>query len=74
MPKKTPDDLITQSEAAKLRKVSVSAINELIKRGRITPHEVVGKIVVSRSEVLAFEPKTHKKRATKKRAEKGSKK
>jgi excisionase family DNA binding protein len=60
------DDLITQSEAAKLRGVSLPSINELVRRGRLRTKEVLGKKLVYRSEVLAFEkerpgPKSEKK-------------
>lgn len=48
-------DLITQTEAASLRGVSLASINELIKRGRLRIKEVFGKRLVYKSEVLAFE-------------------
>lgn len=57
--KKSPaveDDLITQSEAADLSGRSVSAINELVRRGRLRSVEKFGKRLVYRSEVEAFEP------------------
>jgi hypothetical protein len=50
------DDLITQSEAASLRGVSVSAINHLVRRGRLTAIERYGRQLVSRSEVVSYEP------------------
>jgi excisionase family DNA binding protein len=49
------DDLITQTEAARLRGVSLPSINELIRRGRLRSKEVFGKTLVYRSEVEAFE-------------------
>ncbi len=49
------DDLITQSEAAKLRGVSLPSINELVRRGRLRSKEVFGKTLVYRTEVLGFE-------------------
>lgn len=49
------DDLITQAEAAALRGVSVSAINHLIRRGRLSTVERYGLQLVSKSEVLSFE-------------------
>jgi hypothetical protein len=60
------NDLVTQSEAAKLRGVSLPSINELVRRGRLRTKEVFGKKLVYRSEVLAFErerpgPKSEKK-------------
>jgi excisionase family DNA binding protein len=48
------DDLITQTEAAKLRGISLPSINELVRRGRLRSKEVFGKNLVYRSEVLAF--------------------
>ncbi len=48
-------DLITQTEAAELRGVSLASISELVKRGRLRSKEVFGKRLVYRSEVLAFE-------------------
>jgi excisionase family DNA binding protein len=48
-------DLISQKEAAEIRGVSRSAINELIKRGRLKVQEIGGKKFLSRKEVLAFE-------------------
>ena len=58
MPKKKTDvldDLISQGEAAEIRGVSRASINELIKRGRLTPVTVAGKVLLRRSEVEAFE-------------------
>lgn len=49
------DELITQTEAAQLRQVTVSSINGLVKRGRLRSEERHGKILVYRSEVLSFE-------------------
>ena len=63
-------ELITQTEAAKVRGVSVAAINELVRRGRIRSKTVLGRRVVYRADVLAFEPKTHKNRAAKKQSTK----
>jgi excisionase family DNA binding protein len=48
-------DLITQSEAARLRGVSLPSINELVRRGRLRSKEVFGKKLVYRSEVEGFE-------------------
>lgn len=67
---KNLDDLISQAEAARLRGVSRSAIAELIARRRLTPVELLGKVWVKRSEVLAFEkdkpgPKVSQKGKTK---------
>jgi hypothetical protein len=49
-----PDDWISQAEAARIRSVSQQAIANLIKRGRLTPVKVAGRILVLRSEVEAF--------------------
>lgn len=48
-------NLISQKEAAELRGVSRSAINELIKRGRLQIIEIAGKKFLSREEVINFE-------------------
>jgi excisionase family DNA binding protein len=52
------DDLITQTEAARLRGVSRAAIRALIQRGRLRSVEMFGRNLVYRSEVLAFEKET----------------
>jgi hypothetical protein len=57
MPKKElnpTQDLISQAEAARLRDVSRASISELIKRGRLTPIVIAGKVLVRRSDVLKF--------------------
>jgi hypothetical protein len=66
-------DLITQSEAAKLRDVSPEAIADLIKRGRLAVVEVGGKKFLRRSEVLSFKPKRGGRPPIKKAAKKGKK-
>lgn len=48
-------DLITQSEAARLREVSPEAIAGLIRRGRLSVVEVGGRKFLRRSEVVNFE-------------------
>ena len=45
---------LSQAEAARRRGVSNQAIAELIRRGRLTPVEVAGRIVVLRSEIEGF--------------------
>lgn len=50
-------DLITQKEAAEIRGVTVAAISDLVKRGRLRGFEQFGKTLVSRSEVTALEDK-----------------
>ena len=44
----------SQAEAARRRGVSKQAIAALIQRGRLTPVEVAGRIVVLRSEIEGF--------------------
>lgn len=56
LPKKIhPGDLITQTEAARLRGVTRAAIGDLISRGRLRSAEMFGKTLVYRSEVRGFE-------------------
>jgi hypothetical protein len=50
-------DLITQSEAAELRGVSLAAIANLVQRSRLTKYEQYDKSLVSRREVEALEDK-----------------
>lgn len=58
MPKKKKinlmDDLISQAEAARLRRVSRASISELIKRGRLNTTTIADKVLVRRSEVVNF--------------------
>jgi excisionase family DNA binding protein len=49
------EDLITIREAAELRGVSVAAIGELVRRGRLSSFEKFGRKLVSRREVEGFE-------------------
>src|ERR1700755_1388862 len=49
-------DLISQSEAARLRGVSRNAINYLVREGRLSTAEVGGRTFVYKSEVEAFKP------------------
>lgn len=49
-------DWISQAEAAELRGVSRQAISKLIRAGRLRTFEVGGHVLVSRSEVLGFQP------------------
>lgn len=48
-------DLITQSEAAELRGVSLSAIANLVRRGRLDKVERFGKTLVKRSQVVSLD-------------------
>ncbi|MDQ3818517.1 MAG: helix-turn-helix domain-containing protein [Acidobacteriota bacterium] len=50
------EELITQKEAADLRGVSLGAINELVRRGKLLSEERFGKRLVYRSDVEAYEP------------------
>ena len=63
--------LITQAEAAKLRGVSISAINYLVKNNRIRSVEKYGRVLVYDDEVINYEPKPAGRPANK--ARKGSK-
>jgi predicted DNA-binding protein (UPF0251 family) len=47
-------EYFSQAEAARHRGVSNQAIAALIRRGRLTPVEVAGRIVVLRSEIEGF--------------------
>jgi excisionase family DNA binding protein len=49
-------DLISQADAARLRGVSRAAISELVSRGRFKIYSIGGKRLLSRTEVLNFEP------------------
>jgi excisionase family DNA binding protein len=68
-------DLITVTEAARVREVSHQAILNLVQRGRLTSIELGGRKFLRRSEVVNFEAlpggRPAKKAASKK---KGSKK
>jgi hypothetical protein len=54
------DDLITQSEAARLRGMSLAAVNEHVRSGRWRSEFRYGKRLVYKADVDSFEPKTHK--------------
>jgi transposase len=54
--KEIPKDLVTQSEAARLRGITPEAIADLIRRGRLTAYDVAGRPHVRRSDVLKFRP------------------
>ena len=66
------EDYISQADAARIRGVSNQAIADLIRRGRLTPVKVAGRILVLRSEVEAFvaQPKLGRppKKSTSKKA------
>lgn len=67
-------DLITQTEAAKLRGVTSEAISDLIRRGRLKIVEVGGRKFLRRSEVLGFEPQKGGRPSKPNTAKKSSKK
>lgn len=48
-------DFITVSEAAELRGVSRAAIHELISRGRLISHKLLGRVVLLKEDVETFE-------------------
>lgn len=49
------NDLISQTEAARLRGVSRAAISDLVRRGRLRSVEIAGRQLVYRSDVESFE-------------------
>jgi excisionase family DNA binding protein len=49
-------DLISISEAARLRGVSHAAIQDLLMRGKLSAVEVAGRRLLSRAEVASFQP------------------
>ena len=65
MTKKKPEDWITQTEAARLKGMTLAAINELVRRARVRSTELYGKRLVSRADIEAFEPKPKKQSARK---------
>ena len=50
-------DLISQSEAARLRGCSRQAVAKLVKQGRLRSFIVAGRVLVSRSDVLNYQEK-----------------
>ncbi len=50
------NDLVSIAEAARLRDVTHGAIQNLIKRGRLSVTEIGGRKFLRRGDVLAFEP------------------
>ncbi len=60
MTDKDGNELITQTEAAELRGMSLAAINEHVRSGRFRSEIKYGKRLVYKADVIAFEPKTHK--------------
>ena len=64
---KRNDELITQSEAAAIRGMSLAAVNEHVRAGRWRSEVRYGKRLVYRRDVESFEPKTHKAKHQKRR-------
>jgi predicted DNA-binding protein YlxM (UPF0122 family) len=50
-----PADWVSQTEAARMRRVSRQAISDLVKKMRFTTLSVAGKILLSRSEVEDYQ-------------------
>lgn len=50
--------MISISEAARIREVSHTAIQDLIKRGKLSAEEIGGRKYLSRQEVENFKPDT----------------
>ncbi len=50
------DDLISINEAARLRGVTHSAIQDLIRRDRLSVVEVAGRRLLKRGDVVSFKP------------------
>src|ERR1700737_4609901 len=46
--------LISQKEAAEIRGVSIAAIGDLIKRGRLAPVEIAGRKYLRRKDIVKF--------------------
>lgn len=51
-------ELISISEAAKIRGVTHGAIQDLIRRGKLSAVEIGGRRLLNRSEVETFKPKS----------------
>lgn len=59
-------DLITQAEAARLRRVTRAAISDLVERGKLKT-KTIGRVrFLSRREVLAYKPEAGGRPANKK--------
>ncbi|RPI87525.1 MAG: DNA-binding protein [Chloroflexi bacterium] len=52
-----PNELISQAEAARIRKVTKQAIAKLVKSGRLRSISVGGHILIYRVDVENFQPK-----------------
>ena len=49
------NEFVTVTEAAELRGVSRAAIHELVQRGRLRSERMLGRVLLYKSEVEAFE-------------------
>ena len=67
--KQVAQDLVSISEAARLRGVTPQSIDELITRGRLPAVEIAGRRLLNRSDVLNFQ-----KEKPGRKAENGTKK
>ncbi len=54
----SPSDWVSQAEAAQLRGVSRQAIAKLVRKGRLASIVVGGHTLVSRADVLSFQPRS----------------
>lgn len=52
------EDLISQAQAARIRGVTRAAIRDLIRRGRLIPVEIAGRLLLHKTEVENFEKRT----------------
>ena len=50
------DNLVTPTEAARIRGVSIQAISQLIKRGSLKAVEIGGRLFLDRNQVEDFTP------------------
>lgn len=55
-----PEDLITQTEAADLRGVDLGVVNQWVRRERVRSFDMYGRRLVSRSEVMSYDPGANK--------------
>jgi excisionase family DNA binding protein len=51
-----PDELLTVTQAAAVRKVTRQAINHLIREGKLPVVDIAGRRFVKRGDIEAFEP------------------
>ena len=62
MKKPTIEDYITPPEAATLLGVAAPTIYDAIKAGKLTTHEILGKTVLLREEVVAYPLRPNRRR------------